>query len=89
MILPRISRRAAVILGKAAGAVIFTVVGGAVAWLLDKERRAIQDEAIRQAEEPEMEFSLPEEVEEQAETAGPAEGPEPEAEKRDGAGNEA
>ena len=43
MVLPRISRRAAVILGKAAGAVIFTVVGGAVAWLLDKERTLLYD----------------------------------------------
>lgn len=62
MVLPRISRRAAAILGKAAGAVIFTVVGGAVAWLLDKERKAIQAEAIRQSEEPEAEFSLPQEI---------------------------
>lgn len=62
MVLPRISRRAAAILGKAAGAVIFTVVGGAVAWLLDKERKAIQAEAIRQSEEPEAEFSLPREI---------------------------
>ena len=78
MILPRISRRAALILGKAAGAVIFTLVGGTVAWLLDKERRAIQDEAVRQSEEPEVEFSLPREVDEQ-----------PEAEEQDGAGDEA
>ena len=83
MIPSRISRRAAVILGKAAGAVIFTVVGGAVAWLLEKERRAVQAEAIRQAEEPEVEFSLPREVTEQAEPEEPA------SEDEDGAGDEA
>lgn len=74
MILPKISRRAAVVLGKAAGAVIFTVVGGAVAWLLDQERRAIQAEAIRRAEEQETEVTIPTEAfftyEEEAESSG-------------------
>ena len=76
MILPRISRRAALILGKAAGAVIFTVVCGAVAWLLDKERKAVQAEAIRQSEEPEVEFSLPREIEDLPETEDPSAGAE-------------
>ena len=71
MILPKTSRRAALILGKAAGAVIFTILGGAAAWLLDKERRAIQAEAIRQSDEPEREFSLPREIEEASETEAP------------------
>ncbi len=74
MVLPRISRKAALILGKAAGAVIFTVVGGTVAWLLDKERRAIQAEALEQAEEPEVEFSLPQEVEDLPDSASETEG---------------
>ena len=73
MILPRISRRAALALGKAAGALIFTLVGGAVVWLLDKERRIIQAEAIQQSEEPEVEFSLPRETEELPETETAAE----------------
>ena len=74
MVLPRISRKAALILGKASGAVIFTVVGGTVAWLLDKERRAIQAEAIRQSDEPEREFSLPQEVEDLPDSASETEG---------------
>ncbi|MBO4677133.1 MAG: hypothetical protein J5633_06275 [Oscillospiraceae bacterium] len=83
MVLPKISRRAALILGKAVGAVIFTVVGGAVAWLLDQERKSIQAEAIRQSEEPEMEFSLPREIEDLPEAEGPSAGEE------DGDGDEA
>ena len=83
MVLPKISRRAALILGKAAGAVIFAVVGGAVAWLLDKERKSIQEEAIRQSEEPEAEFSLPREIEAMPEaeeaSAGEEKGAEDEA----------
>ena len=88
MILPRISRKAAVILGKAAGAVIFAVVGGAAAWLLDKERRAIQDEAIRQSEDTEMEFSLPVEAA-PGETQAPAEACGPETRIGNGDGDEA
>lgn len=87
MILPKISRRAALILGKAVGAAVFAVVGGAVAWLLDQERRSIQEEAIRQSEEPEVEFTLPEEVEDLPEKEEP-EG-EPRREAGIGDGNEA
>lgn len=58
MIIPKIGRRAAVILGKAAGALIFAAVGGTVAWLLDRERRNILDEAERISEEPEQELEL-------------------------------
>ena len=87
MILQKISRRAALILGKAVGAAVFAVVGGTVAWLLDRERRAIQEEAIRQAEEPEMEFTLPEEAEDLPEEEEPA--GEPLRETGDGDGNEA
>ena len=74
--LPRISRKAAVFLGKAAGALIFTVIGGAVALLLDKERKSIQEEAIRQSEEPEAEFSLPREIEAMPEAEEPSAGEE-------------
>ena len=90
MILPKISRRAALILGKAVGAVIFTAVGGAVAWLLEKERRSVQAEAIRQAEEPEVEFSLPAEAGDlpEAEEAS-AEETLPETGEENGAGDEA
>lgn len=66
--LPRISRKAAVFLGKAAGALIFTVIGGAVALLLDKERKSILNEAERVAGEQETE--LPLEVEASPETEG-------------------
>lgn len=90
MILPRISRKAAVILGKAAGAVIFAMVGGAAAWLLDKERRAIQEEAIRQSEDTEMEFSLPVEAEAAPrETLAPSEESGPETRIGNGDGDEA
>ena len=76
MILPKISRRAALVLGKAAGAVIFAAVGGAIALLLDKERKAIQAEAIRQSEEPEAEISLPREIEDLPEAEEPSAGEE-------------
>ena len=66
--LPRISRKAAVFLGKAAGALIFTAIGGTVAWLLEKERKNILDEADRIAGEQEIE--LPLEVEASPENAG-------------------
>lgn len=73
MILPKISRRAALLLGKAAGAAIFALVGGAAAWLLDRERRAIQAEAIRRSEEDD---GLPEG---EAPSAGEEDGAEDEA----------
>ena len=89
MILPRMSRKAALILGKAAGALIFTVVGGVAAWLLDKECRAIQEEAIRQSEEPEVEFSLPAEVDGSPEEDASAADPQTEGEAGGDAHDEA
>ena len=53
MLIPRYRRISIV------GAVIFTVVGGAVAWLLEKERRAVQAEAIRQISLKQGLFTLP------------------------------
>ena len=44
MILPKVSRKAALILGKAAGALILAAVGGTVTWLLDQGRRRILEE---------------------------------------------
>ena len=59
MILPKVSRRAAVILGKAAGVLILTAVSGVVTWLLEKERREILEESVRAAEEPVIEIEIP------------------------------
>ena len=69
MLIPKLSRRAALILGKTAGALIFAAVGGAVTWALNKERKSIQAEAERVAGEPELVMDLPRE-------AGTADGPE-------------
>ncbi len=63
MILPRISRRAALVLGKAAGALILTAVGGTVAWLLDQGRRRILEETPPEETEPELVIDLPREAE--------------------------
>ena len=66
MILPKLSRRAALILGKAAGVLIISAVGGTVSWLLDRERRRIQSEAVRVSEEPKLVLDLPTEVKPEA-----------------------
>lgn len=75
MIIPKVSRKAAVILGKAAGALILTAIGGTVSWLLDRERKRIQAEAVRTSEEPELVIELPREVE--PETPEPEPGMDP------------
>ena len=66
MILPKLSRRAALILGKAAGVLIISAVGGTVSWLLDRERRRVQAEAVRVSEEPTLVLDLPTEVKPEA-----------------------
>jgi len=79
MLIPKLSRRAALILGKTVGALVFAAVGGVVTWALDRERRRIQAEAERIADEPELVVDLPREVAPEAEPM-PEEDPEPEAE---------
>ena len=59
MFIPKVGRRAALILGKAAGALILAAVGGTVSWLLDRERKRIQEEAVRASDEPELVIELP------------------------------
>ncbi len=66
MIVPKLSRRAALILGKAAGVLIISAVGGTVSWLLDRERRRVQAEAVRVSEEPTLVLDLPTEVKPEA-----------------------
>ena len=61
MIEPKASRKAALILGKAAGALILAAVGGTVTWLLDKGRREILDDT--RLEEEELVIDLPREAE--------------------------
>lgn len=80
--IPRISRRTAVFLGKAAGALIFTAIGGVTAWLLEKERKSILDKAAEISEETELELDLPSAVEPEN-TPEDADGGEPEPEAED------
>lgn len=67
MYIPKIGRRAAVLLGKTAGALLFAALGGTVTWLLDQGRRRIQEEAVQAAEEPETVMELPREAEPETE----------------------
>ena len=85
MLIPKLSRRAALILGKTAGALIFAAVGGVVTWALNKERKSIQAEAERIAGEPELVMDLtrdpgPADGSETTPEDLPEDGPEPEAE---------
>ncbi len=63
MILPKVSRRAAYILGKAAGTLILAAVGGTVTWLLDQGRKRILEETELDEQEPELVIDLPREAE--------------------------
>ena len=84
MLIPKLSRRAALILGKTVGALVFAAVGGVVTWALNKERKSIQAEAERIAEEPELVMDLPREAGPEGGTeAVPEDGPEPEAAAED------
>lgn len=67
MILPKVSRKAALILGKAAGALILAAVGGTVTWLLDQGRKRILEETELDEQEPELVIDLPREVEQEPE----------------------
>ena len=67
MIIPKLSRRAAGIRGKTAGALVFAALGGIVTWTLDRERKRIQAEAERISEEPELVIDLPREGDAEAE----------------------
>ena len=77
MIVSKLSRRAAFILGKTAGALIFAAIGGVVTWVLNKERKSIQAEAERIAEEPELVVELPRET--GPDSAAPVQEPKDEA----------
>ena len=73
MLIPKLSRRAALILGKTVGALVFAAVGGVVTWALNQERKSIQAEAERISEEPELVMDLPREEEPEEETEPEAE----------------
>lgn len=63
MLLPKVSRKAALILGKAAGALILAALGGTVTWLLDQGRRRVLEETPQEETEPELVIDLPREAE--------------------------
>ena len=60
MIVPKIGRKAAVTLGKAAGVLILAAVGSTVTWLLERGRRSLLEDA--EQEEGELVIELPQEV---------------------------